>query len=177
MNRSKFLIPTKDLDQEVVYEFHDLAPEELDVKCGRSITVSNINATVSLQKSAIGIGVDFHVVFHGEYICMRCLVAFADNYDSSLHLDYVEGDDPYVHIDNVELTPHDADRVYYRGPLIDLSLGIREALLLALPITPVCKDDCRGLCPECGANWNLKRCKCKVEKAGIFTPQSKTVKK
>jgi uncharacterized metal-binding protein YceD (DUF177 family) len=141
------------------------------------MNISNIQVTVALQKSAIGIGADFHVVFHGKYLCMRCLTGFAKDFDSTLHLDYVEGDDPYVHIENVELTPHDADRVYYRGPHIDLSAGIREAILLSQPITPVCREACLGLCPECGTNLNLKRCTCKVKKTGLFTPQSDTAKK
>jgi uncharacterized protein len=139
--------------------------------------ISKIHATVALQKSAIGIGADFHVIFHADYICMRCLIGFADDFDFTLHLDYVEGDDPYMQIENVELTPHVADRVYYRGPHIDLGVGIREAIILAQPVNPVCKVDCRGLCPKCGTNLNLKRCACKVEKTGLFTPQSKTLKK
>lgn len=139
--------------------------------------LGKIHATVALQISAVGIGADFHVVFHGEYICMRCLTGFGDDFDFTLHLDYVEGDDPYIQIENVELAPHDADRVYYRGPHIDLSVGIREAILLSQPITPVCREGCLGLCPKCGTNLNAKRCACKLENTGLFTPQSKPAKK
>jgi uncharacterized protein len=132
---------------------------------------------VDLQKIAIGIGAEFHVTFHVEYVCMRCLCAFTRDYDVTMRLDYVEGEDPYMKMENVELTPHDADRVYFRGPHIDLSVGIREAIVLAQPITPVCKQDCSGLCPVCGTNLNLKRCGCRVEKVGLFTPRSNSAKK
>lgn len=43
----------------------------------------------------------------------------------------------------------------------DLSEVIREALILALPIKPLCSSDCKGLCPDCGANLNEESCDCK----------------
>jgi uncharacterized metal-binding protein YceD (DUF177 family) len=93
----------------------------------------------------------------------------------NLHLDYVEGEDPYLKSENVELTPHDADKVYYRGPQIDLAIGIREAIILSQPIMQLCKDDCRGLCPVCGINLNTGTCSCKMERTGAFSPQEMSV--
>jgi uncharacterized protein len=89
-----------------------------------------------------------------------------------LHLEYVEGEDPYAKIENVELTAHDADKVYYRGPQIDLAVGIREAIMLSQPIMQLCKEDCQGLCPVCGINLNSQSCSCKKEKVGAFAPQN-----
>lgn len=128
-----------------------------------------IDAEVNLQKSSIGIRADFRVRYDAEFYCMRCLAASNRRYDVTLHLDYVEGKDPYLEVDNVEITAHDADKVYYRGPQIDLSIGIREAIILSQPITYLCKDDCQGLCPVCGINLNVKHCSCKAEKVGLFT--------
>lgn len=45
---------------------------------------------------------------------------------------------------------------------VDLTAGIRESILLAFPSHPVCKQECKGLCPRCGANWNKERCACKA---------------
>ena len=39
------------------------------------------------------------------------------------------------------------------GDIMDLESPIRDAIVLALPINPLCGDDCQGLCPECGAKW------------------------
>jgi len=44
---------------------------------------------------------------------------------------------------------------------VDLTPDLREATLLAFPSHPVCRPACRGLCPQCGANWNRERCDCK----------------
>lgn len=72
----------------------------------------------------------------------------------------------------MELTAHEADKVYYRGPQIDLAIGIREAIILSQPIMQICKDDCKGLCPVCGKNLNTGSCSCKREKVGAFAPRA-----
>lgn len=135
------------------------------------LKLARIDAVVKLRRSAIGIGADFAVVYQGEATCMRCLRAFPQERRVELHLDYVEGEDPFRHAENVILTPHDADRVYYRGPHIDLSIGIREAIVLSTPITQVCKDDCLGLCPVCGVDLNQTRCSCAAAESGPFSPR------
>jgi uncharacterized metal-binding protein YceD (DUF177 family) len=132
---------------------------------------NRIDAEVSLQPSSIGIRADFSVSYTGEFSCVRCLGAYSRDYDVDMHLNYVEGEDPYLKSDNVEITAHDADKVYYQGPQIDLSIGICEAIILSQPIMHLCRDDCQGLCPVCGVNLNVKECFCKREKAGVFTPE------
>lgn len=65
-----------------------------------------------------------------------------------------------------ELEPDDLDRVPIDADFIDLSSMIRDAIHLAVPIAPRCRDDCRGICPECGANLNLEECQCHQKTAG-----------
>ncbi len=43
---------------------------------------------------------------------------------------------------------------------IDLGVAIRDEILLAMPISPLCKDDCVGICPLCGGNRNANPCDC-----------------
>ncbi|MCE9672917.1 DUF177 domain-containing protein [Myxococcus stipitatus] len=54
----------------------------------------------------------------------------------------------------------DADQEVFDGKTIDLDPILREQLLLALPMNAVCKDDCKGLCPQCGINRNEATCQC-----------------
>lgn len=49
------------------------------------------------------------------------------------------------------------------GPLLDLAALCWEEFVLALPVTPLCRADCKGLCPRCGANRNLGGCACADE--------------
>lgn len=48
----------------------------------------------------------------------------------------------------------DADAMRIEGDLIDLEPVLRDAVVLELPFTPLCRPDCAGLCPTCGANLN-----------------------
>ncbi|MGQ9525901.1 MAG: YceD family protein [Armatimonadota bacterium] len=48
----------------------------------------------------------------------------------------------------------------FNGGELDLDEYLRQHLLLAVPSFPVCRDDCRGLCPHCGANLNVTSCNC-----------------
>ncbi len=52
---------------------------------------------------------------------------------------------------------------YYRDDVLDLGEIIREQFYLALPMKPLCREDCRGLCPVCGINRNRETCTCKAE--------------
>jgi uncharacterized protein len=53
---------------------------------------------------------------------------------------------------------------WYRGAEIEIESYLAEVLSLALPAQPVCRDDCAGLCPECGANRNEAECGCSETK-------------
>jgi uncharacterized protein len=50
--------------------------------------------------------------------------------------------------------------LFHDGRQLDLREQVRETLLLELPITPHCREDCRGLCPRCGADLNQGPCGC-----------------
>lgn len=57
--------------------------------------------------------------------------------------------------------------------LLEVDEELREELLLALPMNPLCSADCRGLCPECGCDLNEKECSCiPVDSAAAVSPWS-----
>src|SRR5207244_13627268 len=62
--------------------------------------------------------------------------------------------------DNVELAPDDLDVDFYQNDELDLGALVEAETTLALPMKPLCRDDCRGLCPVCGGNRNLIACEC-----------------
>lgn len=119
----------------------------------------------------IGIVADFAVNFSVQFKCSRCLETYDSTCASEIHLVYVRGKDPYHDKEKVILRPDDIERVYYTGSQLDVAIGIREAIVLAIPIAPVCKEDCKGLCPVCGRSKNTYTCDCTAEKPGTFTPQ------
>ena len=66
--------------------------------------------------------------------------------------------------DEEELEADSLNIEYYSGEEMDLWPVIREHLVLGLPIKPLCREDCLGLCPGCGQNLNLDQCECRQEK-------------
>ncbi|MEN8181469.1 MAG: DUF177 domain-containing protein [Myxococcota bacterium] len=54
----------------------------------------------------------------------------------------------------------DLESGWFRGPEIDLGPCFREVIALALPVQPVCREECQGLCPRCGVDRNQERCEC-----------------
>ena len=57
----------------------------------------------------------------------------------------------------------DVDSVYVEGDRLDLALWARDSIAEVVPVTILCREDCAGLCPTCGANHNLGGCDCVVE--------------
>ncbi len=51
--------------------------------------------------------------------------------------------------------------LHYTGGVVDLGEQIIEALALAAPMKPLCREDCKGLCPQCGRNLNDGACGCR----------------
>ena len=62
----------------------------------------------------------------------------------------------------LELKGEDLDTYYYEGDEVDLDPFVYEEIMLNVPIKPVCKGDCRGLCESCGGNRNYEDCRCDV---------------
>ena len=54
----------------------------------------------------------------------------------------------------------DVDFAPFEGDEIDLGELFREQILLAIPMTPLCREECKGLCPVCGADLNAGECSC-----------------
>jgi uncharacterized protein len=62
--------------------------------------------------------------------------------------------------DELSVTDAEAEIGYYQGEGLLLEDALREQVLLALPLKMICREDCKGLCPQCGKNWNESACSC-----------------
>ncbi len=89
-------------------------------------------------------------------VCARCAEEF--ELDSQRAFRFVLT--PRVVGYNDKNDAEDLELSVYEGDEVDLSPLIREQLLLSLPTRPLCREDCRGLCPRCGANLNAGQCGC-----------------
>ena len=97
-----------------------------------------------------------------ELPCSRCLESMIAPVDAQFDLRY------QPHSANVgegerEIEEDDLTTAFYQHDEIDLEQLMREQFYLALPMKPLCGDDCKGLCPICGTNLNRGTCDCKQE--------------
>lgn len=84
--------------------------------------------------------------------CRRCLAAVTG-------IAEIEIDEVYQDLDDADIVASD-DAFPIEGDRIDLAPAVREHLLLELPDDVLCRDDCAGICPVCGADRNTDRCGC-----------------
>lgn len=94
-----------------------------------------------------------------ELPCSRCLERFALPVDQEFRLRYAP-ESANAGEGEVEVAGDDLETAFYEGDAIDLGQLLREQFYLALPMKPLCGPECKGLCPECGANRNTATCTC-----------------
>ena len=94
--------------------------------------------------------------------CSRCLEPFTIDVDAPFDLRYqphAEAQGPSER----EVAAGDMDTAFYENDEIDLGQLMGEQFYLSLPMKPLCKDDCKGLCSNCGTNLNKATCDCKIQ--------------
>ncbi|MBN2371907.1 MAG: DUF177 domain-containing protein [Vicinamibacteria bacterium] len=92
--------------------------------------------------------------------CGRCLEPFTLGIDEKLDLAYLPRDANRGDEEEVRLEDHDLVVAYYADDRIDLGEMVREQFILNQSMRRLCREDCRGLCPQCGANRNTTACSC-----------------
>lgn len=114
---------------------------------------------VSLQIDPDGADVRVHGRLRATVpqTCGRCLEPFPSGVDAAV--DVTLQPRPATG-DTVELGVDDLDVDFYDDDVLDLDRVVETETTLALPMKPLCRDDCRGLCPACGANRNVVQCSC-----------------
>ena len=95
--------------------------------------------------------------------CSRCLQHFETPLNSSFALTYIQQTADVmedIEPQEVELSAEDMGIVYFRGEKINLKDAIQEQVVMEFPLRPLCKLDCKGLCPKCGEDMNEDPCDC-----------------
>ena len=87
--------------------------------------------------------------------CARCLKPTETNIEA-------EFDEAFIR-DTGEEREADDDQYMYSGHVLELDEAVRTALLLEMPSRVLCKEDCLGLCDQCGADLNINECSCQKD--------------
>lgn len=126
------------------------APAELGIEVLSVPEGSPVDLDLRLEAVMEGVLVTGTATAGLEGECARCLEPIDDEIDVRFQELYVYADQ---HDKAVEHDDHDLDDETSRleDDMLDLEPLLRDAVVLALPFTPLCEDDCPGLCAECGA--------------------------
>ncbi len=141
------------------YQLDLIAPEKMggeliSIPAGEAIEV---DARLESVTEGILLTAQVYATAIGE--CIRCLERVEVEIDRSIQeLFFYESKSERgskkrraVQSDELEVD----DELYMDGDLMDLEAPLRDVIVLALPINPLCSQDCEGLCSECGVKWSL----------------------
>ncbi|WOP18427.1 DUF177 domain-containing protein [Raineyella sp. LH-20] len=109
-------------------------------------TGAPIDLDLRLESVSEGVLVTGLATVRLEGECSRCLTPLKDETEVDLQELFLYQDQ--------SVDDDDEDLARMQGELLDLEPTLRDAVVLDLPFTPLCREDCAGLCPECGANLN-----------------------
>jgi uncharacterized protein len=134
-------------------------PEQLAVTDDAFRVAAPVNLAFDIHKDKDQFRLAGSVKTTLDLPCSRCLEPFMWPVDASFDLRY------QPHARNTgegerEIEEDDLTTAFYENDTIDLGQLMREQFYLALPMKPLCTDDCQGLCAQCGTNLNRGRCSC-----------------
>lgn len=137
---------------------------------------SSLHLTAELSKHNVTVLCNGTLTGKLSVPCQRCLGPARVDVDQRIHTVFVppssslsssDGEDSGQEQDD---DVDDVDYAHHDGETIDLLPIVREYIILAVPITVYCNEDCRGLCPLCGADRNQGDCSC--QPVGKLSPLS-----
>ena len=140
---------------------YDLEPGStlaLDDETSATITGGHVR----LDRTNVNILARGHAEATVGLSCARCL----EPVEAHLSSDFAEEFAPSVDVSSGRALPAPADDMIFsisERHILDLGEALRQNLIAALPMQPLCRPDCAGLCPVCGANRNARDCGCVID--------------
>lgn len=136
---------------------------------GQCVFLSPIVVTIHANKISNMVELEGRIATEVEIPCKRCLAPTQRKINAGFHHTYVDelpqvsGDDG----EELELSAAEMGLEVFTDDSIDLTEEIQQQVLLLLPDHPLCAEQCKGLCLECGVNLNKVSCDCADSKVSI----------
>lgn len=148
MSHNPFILNLGFLVAQDIGESHDFPFELEKVDFNDNFSLSDFNGNLSVSRTPQGLLL--HGNFEGKLSleCVRCL----KNYDHLLEWEITE-----LYVFNGENATED-DLIFPRNARVDIRKIMSDEAQLKIPINPICKPDCQGLCQICGTDLNLGDC-------------------
>lgn len=163
---------TVELEREAIDFDESLAPGSIDfVEDMQQIGVLHSSGHVDLLHENRGPGeiipdirIRGSLETRMRVLCARCLEPVEQAIEATFDLLFRPQEADQDNADR-SISASETEIGYYEGDGLLLEDVLREQILLALPAKILCKEDCRGLCPECGRNRNTDPCDCVARSA------------
>ena len=140
-----------------VYNPEELNPVDERVKLTAPATV---NGKVRLSGNEVF--VNGHFDTRAQVECDRCLKPIELSVSADFELEYITGSE-YESTAVAELTEAEMSVAVFDGEALDVDEIVKEQILLAVPTRMLCREDCKGICPECGVDRNTGECNCETK--------------
>ena len=158
----------KEVTAEGVRLKENLDPEQLKdldaLLSGQSCTFQGALAvTLQVTPTAGMLQVTGRINGTAVLACSRCLAPIQWPLTADFNLTFTRrlpGDAVDVPPESRELEAEELGVVLFEGDVIDFRDAIQEQVIMALPMQPLCREDCQGLCAQCGADLNDGPCRC-----------------
>lgn len=127
---------------------------------GTVLKANDVQGGVKVTRLQDGVLVQGDVDARVTVECSRCLTEFALPVEGTLEEQFLPTVDVYTGfpVERPSLEEYDLAFQIDANHLMDLGEPVRQALLVAMPMKPLCREDCAGICPVCGANRNEIDC-------------------
>ena len=125
----------------------------------RQVEPLEVHAEAELVEGQIRISGELHTRL--EMVCARCLEPVTEEVSREFDLFY-RPPQSITREEEVRLKLDDTEIAFFEGDGLFLADVLAEQVLLAIPMKVICRSDCRGLCPHCGANLNTDECRCEA---------------
>ena len=140
-----------------VYQPEDLNPVDERIQITEPAAVKG-----KVRLSGNEVFVNGHVETRAQVECDRCLKPVKLPVSANFALEYITGAE-YESSAVAELTEAEMSVSVFDGEAIDVDEIVKEQILLAVPTRMLCREDCKGICPECGTDLNTGECACKKD--------------
>ncbi len=140
------------------------SPAPLPLDGDEVAKVGRAHLTGDLSREAEGIAFTGDIETATTLTCSRCLESFELPLELHFSLLYTTSPEGLGKKES-RVDEESVTRTHYDGVRVDLGALLAEQIYLGLPLKPLCRNECRGLCPRCGANLNQGDCGCREERA------------
>jgi len=156
-------IETKEIGPEGLVVSRSIDGFRLPLSGAEAIWIDRVQMNGDLLKEDDGISFAGRIETRATLACSRCLEEYILPLDLPFNLFYTTA--PETAPGNERRLDEDmVTRVHIDGSRIDLRSFLSEQVYLGLPLKPLCRPDCLGLCPRCGTNLNTDACTCAEER-------------